>query len=113
MAAVLGGTLALQWPLGWLSDQVSRNLVIAGAALASAASAIAVAMAAVKRAEERLQHAEEGVEDAKNTLAVERIKLMKAKEWGWHAESHFLRDFFSKIENSAFPYGIHRGGVFC
>ena len=46
MAAVLGGTLALQWPLGWLSDQVSRNLVIAGAALASAASAIAVAMAA-------------------------------------------------------------------
>jgi MFS family permease len=26
MAAVLGGTLALQWPLGWLSDRVSRNL---------------------------------------------------------------------------------------
>ena len=46
MAAVLGGTLALQWPLGWLSDRVSRNLVIAGAALASAAAAIAVAVAA-------------------------------------------------------------------
>ena len=46
MAAVLGGTLALQWPLGWLSDRVSRNLVIAGAALASAAAAVGVAMAA-------------------------------------------------------------------
>lgn len=45
MAAVLGGTLALQWPLGWLSDRVSRNLVIAGAALASAAAAIGVALA--------------------------------------------------------------------
>lgn len=45
MAAVLGGTLALQWPLGWLSDRVSRNLVIARAALASAAAAIGVALA--------------------------------------------------------------------
>ena len=45
MAAVLGGTLALQWPLGWLSDRMPRNLVIAGAALASAASAIGVALA--------------------------------------------------------------------
>lgn len=45
MAAVLGGTLALQWPLGWLSDRVSRNLVIAGAALASAAAAIGMALA--------------------------------------------------------------------
>ena len=44
MAAVLGGTLALQWPLGWLSDRVSRNLAIAGAALASAAAAIGVAL---------------------------------------------------------------------
>ncbi len=34
MAAVLGGTLAFHWPLGWLSDRVPRNLVIAGAALA-------------------------------------------------------------------------------
>jgi MFS family permease len=46
MAAVLGGTLALQWPLGWLSDRVSRNLVIAGAALASAVAAIGVSLAA-------------------------------------------------------------------
>ncbi len=45
MAAVLGGTLALQWPLGWLSDRVPRNLVIAGAALASSAAAIGVASA--------------------------------------------------------------------
>ena len=46
MAAVLGGTLALHWPLGWLSDRVSRNLVIAGASLASSAAAIGVALAA-------------------------------------------------------------------
>ena len=46
MAAVLGGTLVLQWPLGWLSDRAPRNLVIAGAALASAAAAIGVALAA-------------------------------------------------------------------
>lgn len=45
MAAVLGGTLALQWPLGWLSDRVPRNLVISGAALASSAAAIGVASA--------------------------------------------------------------------
>ena len=45
MAAVLGGTLALQWPLGWLSDRAPRNLVIAGAALASAAAAIGVVLA--------------------------------------------------------------------
>ncbi len=45
MAAVLGGTLALQWPLGWLSDRVPRNIAIAGAALASAAAAICVALA--------------------------------------------------------------------
>lgn len=46
MAAVVGGTLALQWPLGWLSDRVPRNLVIAGAALASAAAAVGVAWVA-------------------------------------------------------------------
>ncbi|WP_421937350.1 MFS transporter [Phenylobacterium sp.] len=45
MAAVLGGTLALQWPLGWLSDRAPRNLVIGGAALASAAAAIGVTLA--------------------------------------------------------------------
>lgn len=46
MASVLGGTLALQWPLGWLSDRVARKFVIAGASLASAAAAVAVALAA-------------------------------------------------------------------
>lgn len=46
MAAVVGGTLVLQWPLGWLSDRVPRNRVIAGAALASAVAAIGVALAA-------------------------------------------------------------------
>ncbi|MBE0579938.1 MAG: MFS transporter [Devosia sp.] len=46
MAAVLGGTLLLQWPLGWFSDRVSRSLIIAGAALASAIAAVGVAFAA-------------------------------------------------------------------
>ena len=46
MAAVLGGTLVLQWPLGWLSDRVPRNFVIAGAAAASAVAAVGVALAA-------------------------------------------------------------------
>ncbi len=46
MAAVLAGTLVLQWPLGWLSDRLSRNLIIAGAAVASAAAAIGVALSA-------------------------------------------------------------------
>jgi MFS family permease len=46
MAAVLGGTLALQWPLGWLSDRVSSKPCHCGAALASAAAAIGVALAA-------------------------------------------------------------------
>lgn len=46
MAAVVGGTLVLQWPLGWLSDRVPRDRVIAGAALASAVGAIGVALAA-------------------------------------------------------------------
>lgn len=46
MAAVVGGTLALQWPLGWLSDRFLRNRVIAGAALASAVAAIGVALTA-------------------------------------------------------------------
>jgi MFS family permease len=45
MGAVLGVTLLLQWPLGWLSDRVARNLIIAGAALASAVAAIGVAVA--------------------------------------------------------------------
>lgn len=46
MAAVLGGTLLLQWPLGWFSDRVSRSLIIAGAALSSAIAAVGVAFAA-------------------------------------------------------------------
>ena len=29
--ALQGGSLALQWPLGWLSDRADRRLVIAGA----------------------------------------------------------------------------------
>lgn len=46
MAAVLGGTLLMQWPLGWFSDRVSRSLIIAVAALASAIAAVGVAFAA-------------------------------------------------------------------
>ncbi|WP_246226366.1 MFS transporter [Chelativorans xinjiangense] len=46
MAAVLGGTLVLQWPLGWVSDRLPRNLIIAAAALGSAAAAIGIALAA-------------------------------------------------------------------
>ncbi|MDZ7748727.1 MAG: MFS transporter [Halofilum sp. (in: g-proteobacteria)] len=34
MAALQVGNLAIQWPLGWLSDRVDRRHVIAGAALA-------------------------------------------------------------------------------
>jgi MFS family permease len=45
MAAVLGGTLILQWPLGWVSDRLPRNLIIAAAALGSAAAAIGIALA--------------------------------------------------------------------
>jgi MFS family permease len=46
MAAVFAGTLVLQWPLGWLSDKLPRNLIIAAAALGSAAAAIGIALAA-------------------------------------------------------------------
>jgi MFS family permease len=45
MAAVFGGTLILQWPLGWISDRLPRNLIIAAAALGSAAAAVGVALA--------------------------------------------------------------------
>jgi MFS family permease len=34
MAALQGGNLVIQWPLGWLSDRTDRRLVIAGAAAA-------------------------------------------------------------------------------
>lgn len=45
MAAVLGGTLFIQWPLGWLADRMPRNLIIAGASLGSAAAAIGITIA--------------------------------------------------------------------
>ena len=32
MAALQGGNLVIQWPLGWLSDRIDRRVVIAGAA---------------------------------------------------------------------------------
>ena len=32
MAALQGGNLAIQWPLGWLSDRIDRRYVIVGAA---------------------------------------------------------------------------------
>ena len=41
MAALQGGNLAIQWPLGWLSDRVDRRYVIAGAA----ATVVLVSMA--------------------------------------------------------------------
>ena len=40
-AVIIGGAL-LQWPLGWLSDQIDRRKVMAGAALLGAASAAAL-----------------------------------------------------------------------
>ncbi|WP_309086691.1 MFS transporter [Chelativorans sp.] len=46
MAAVLGGTLVLQWPLGWISDRLPRNLIIAAAALGAALAAIGISLAA-------------------------------------------------------------------
>lgn len=42
MAALQGGNLAIQWPLGWLSDHVDRRHVIAGAALAVIAVSAAI-----------------------------------------------------------------------
>lgn len=42
MAALQGGNLVIQWPLGWLSDHVDRRHVIAGAALAVIAVSAAI-----------------------------------------------------------------------
>ncbi len=42
MAALQGGNLAIQWPLGWLSDRLDRRYVIGGAAVAVMAVSIAV-----------------------------------------------------------------------
>jgi MFS family permease len=43
MAAVLVGALVLQWPLGWLSDRLPRNLIIAAASLGAAVAATGLA----------------------------------------------------------------------
>lgn len=47
IAAFLGvtmiGALALQWPLGWLSDHIDRRLVILGVAFGTCASALGLA----------------------------------------------------------------------
>ncbi len=42
MAALQGGNLAIQWPLGWLSDRMDRRYVIAGASLAVVATSAAI-----------------------------------------------------------------------
>lgn len=44
MTAVLLGALALQWPLGWLSDRGSRRLVIALACLGAALAGLGLAL---------------------------------------------------------------------
>jgi MFS family permease len=46
MAALQGGNLAIQWPLGWLSDRMDRRYVIAGAAVAVIAVSGAILAAA-------------------------------------------------------------------
>lgn len=45
MAALQGGNLAIQWPLGWLSDRMDRRHVIAGAAVAVVAVSVAILLA--------------------------------------------------------------------
>lgn len=42
IAALQGGNLVIQWPLGWLSDRVDRRHVIAGAAAAVGVVSIAI-----------------------------------------------------------------------
>jgi len=42
IAALQGGNLVIQWPLGWLSDRVDRRRVIAGAAAAVALVSVAI-----------------------------------------------------------------------
>ena len=42
MAALQAGNLAIQWPLGWLSDRIDRRYVIGGAALAVIAVSVAI-----------------------------------------------------------------------
>jgi MFS family permease len=45
MAALQGGNLAIQWPLGWLSDRIDRRYVITGAAFAVVLVSIAILVA--------------------------------------------------------------------
>ena len=42
IAALQGGNLVIQWPLGWLSDRVDRRYVIAGAAAAVALVSVVI-----------------------------------------------------------------------
>lgn len=42
IAALQGGNLLIQWPLGWLSDRTDRRRVLAGAAAAVAAVSVAI-----------------------------------------------------------------------
>jgi len=42
IAALQGGNLVIQWPLGWLSDRLDRRHVIAGAAAAVALVSVAI-----------------------------------------------------------------------
>lgn len=44
MSAVIAGGVALQWPLGWLSDRVDRRKVIVGAFAATLAVSVLIAL---------------------------------------------------------------------
>lgn len=48
MAVMQGGSLLLQWPLGWLSDRIDRRWVIAGTALGVAAVSVLLAATAAQ-----------------------------------------------------------------
>ena len=45
MSAVLFGSIALQWPIGWLSDRFDRRLVMTGVAFATVLAAVLTALA--------------------------------------------------------------------
>jgi MFS family permease len=45
LVALQGGSLALQWPLGWLSDRIDRRYVIAGLAAGSCIVSLGILMA--------------------------------------------------------------------
>jgi MFS family permease len=44
MAAVILGGLALQWPVGWVSDRIDRRRVIGGVCILAAAACIAMGL---------------------------------------------------------------------